>query len=100
MAAGSSACELSERNTAFLWQLRGLTSLDLESCLDCLPRAVSRLTSLRELLVTRDDNSLGEFNIPEQIAELRQLTRLELVRCVDGEVGWAGNEPGGGGAEE
>ncbi|PRW59706.1 small GTP-binding isoform A [Chlorella sorokiniana] len=81
MAAGSSACELSERNTAFLWQLRGLTSLDLESCLDCLPRAVSRLTSLRELLVTRDDNSLGELNIPEQIAELRQLTRLELVRC-------------------
>lgn len=50
---------------------------------DCLPRAVSRLTSLRELLVTRDDSGLpthGEFGIPEQIAELRHLTRLELVR--------------------
>lgn len=54
------------------------------TCLaDCLPRAVSRLTSLRELLVTRDDSGLsthGEFCIPEQIAELRHLTRLELVR--------------------
>lgn len=33
LAAGSSGCELQERGTAFLWQLRGLTSLDLESCL-------------------------------------------------------------------
>lgn len=33
LAGGSSACELSERGTAFMWQLRGLTSLDLEDCL-------------------------------------------------------------------
>lgn len=33
LAAGSGGCELQERGTAFLWQLRGLTSLDLESCL-------------------------------------------------------------------
>ena len=33
LAASCSACELTERGTAFLWQLRGLTSLDLENCL-------------------------------------------------------------------
>jgi len=50
---------------------------------ECLPRGVSRLTNLRELLVSRDDSSLpthSEFAVPEQISELRQLTRLELVR--------------------
>ncbi len=33
LTGGSSECELPERVSSFLWQLRGLTRLDLESCL-------------------------------------------------------------------
>lgn len=45
---------------------------------------VSRLSGLRELLLSRqeDGDTYGEyFELPDQLSALRHLTRLELVRC-------------------
>lgn len=81
LAAGSGGCELQERGTAFLWQLRGLTSLDLESCLS-------------ECCKCCADFFL--FCGAAFLWQLRALTSLDLESCLGGWVGgWVAGSLGG-----
>lgn len=73
-------CELPASGGACLYALRGLTSLDLDNCLQSLSPSIGQLTSLRELLVSREDGPSPEFDVPSEISRLQQLSRLELVR--------------------
>ncbi|PSC70886.1 small GTP-binding [Micractinium conductrix] len=81
VAAANMSCELPAGGAAFLPALRGLTSLDLDNCLEEVPAGLSRLTGLQELLISRDELSYTGFEVPAELGKLTALTRLELVRC-------------------
>lgn len=81
VAAPDPAAELPAGGAAYLSCLRGLTSLDLDNCLASLGPGIGQLTCLQELLVSHDELSY-DFEVPEELGALTQLTRLELVRCV------------------
>lgn len=70
LTGGSSACEVLERGTAFLWHLSGLTSLDLENCLGGCECACSLWS----------DCVLGAWLPFSQ--QLRGLTSLGLEDCL------------------
>jgi hypothetical protein len=74
-------CELPAGAGAFLAALPGLTALELSNCCAELPAGIGRLTSLRELLVSREAGPApGEELCVAPLERLTQLTQLELVR--------------------
>ncbi|KAL4431999.1 hypothetical protein ABPG77_000266 [Micractinium sp. CCAP 211/92] len=85
VAAPDLAAELPAGGAAYLSCLRGLTSLDLDNCLASLGPGIGQLTCLQELLVSHDELSY-DFEVPDELGALTQLTRLELVRCVAGHL--------------